>query len=250
MWVSKFFVFFILFSMFGWVFESIHAVIKLGKWENRGFLYGPICPIYGVGASTVTAIRLVFDVNGISIPPWWVTFLVCFFGSIVLEYGTHYALEKMFHAYWWDYSDIPLNLNGRVCLPASVAFGIAGALIMNMLAPTVLEIMGKASPELSEVCALLCMAVAAADVTVTVCALTDFARRVDAISTMANQKMENLVEEKGRIYNNGIEAARKSMGVVYRSALSRIEGVRPDLKRYPQRTYEVMMKLIGRGGKD
>ena len=60
-------------------------------------------------------------------------FLICFFGSIVLDYTTSWALEKLFHAYWWDYSDVICNINGRVCLPASIGFGLAGILVFYAL---------------------------------------------------------------------------------------------------------------------
>lgn len=54
-------------------------------------------------------------------------------GSIVLEYGTSWAFEKLFHAYWWDYSSMPLNINGRVCFPYSVGFGVAGLIVVYLL---------------------------------------------------------------------------------------------------------------------
>ena len=66
---------------------------------------------------------------------WWQIFLVAFLGSIVLEYGTSWALEKLFHAYWWDYSSMPLNINGRVCFPYSVGFGVAGLIVVYFIAP-------------------------------------------------------------------------------------------------------------------
>ena len=53
----------------------------------------------------------------------------------VLEYGTSWALEKLFHAYWWDYSSMPLNINGRVCFPYSVGFGVAGLIVVYFIAP-------------------------------------------------------------------------------------------------------------------
>ena len=56
MWISKYFVYFVIFSVMGWVYESAFCTIKTGKWQNRGFLYGPLCPIYGVGATAITFI--------------------------------------------------------------------------------------------------------------------------------------------------------------------------------------------------
>ena len=104
-------------------YESIYyCTIRAKKWENRGFLYGPLCPIYGAGGVAITAIADFISVHTDATFTWWQIFLVAFFGSIVLEYGTSWALEKLFHAYWWDYSSMPLNINGRVCFPYSVGF--------------------------------------------------------------------------------------------------------------------------------
>ena len=105
MWISKYFVYFVIFSVMGWIYESAFCTIKTGKWQNRGFLYGPLCPIYGVGAASITFIVDEAEAHGLSEPAGWQIFLVAFFGSIVLEYVTSYVLEKLFHAYWWDYSD-------------------------------------------------------------------------------------------------------------------------------------------------
>ena len=107
------------------------------KWENRGFLYGPLCPIYGAGGVAITAIADFISAHTDATFTWWQIFLVAFLGSIVLEYGTSWALEKLFHAYWWDYSSMPLNINGRVCFPYSVGFGggrtYSGVILLHLL---------------------------------------------------------------------------------------------------------------------
>ena len=99
MWLSRYFVMFALYSVLGWVYESTFCTIKEGKWENRGFLYGPIVPIYGVGA---TGITMVYDAlqnyAGYSLN-WWQVFLIGYLGSIVLEFGTSWVLEKLFHEF-------------------------------------------------------------------------------------------------------------------------------------------------------
>ena len=91
--------------------------IKSQKFVYRGFLVGPYCPIYGFGVLSVLYFVEPFENN----------LLVLYVGSAVLvtilEYVTSYGLEKLFHASWWDYHDVPFNLNGRVALPVSL-FGI------------------------------------------------------------------------------------------------------------------------------
>ena len=146
MWLSRYFVYFIIFSCMGWIYESIYCTIRAKKWENRGFLYGPLCPIYGAGGVAITAIADFISAHTDATFTWWQIFLVAFLGSIVLEYGTSWALEKLFHAYWWDYSSMPLNINGRVCFPYSVGFGVAGLIVVYFIAPFTKLITGWMSP--------------------------------------------------------------------------------------------------------
>ena len=103
MWLRKWFDIFVVFSCIGWIYETVYCMIKWKKWENRGFLYGPLCPIYGTGVIGVMAVLQIFNALNVEYT-WWMIFIICMLGSIVLEFGTHWTLEKLFHAVWWDYS--------------------------------------------------------------------------------------------------------------------------------------------------
>lgn len=164
---------------------------------------------------------------------WWHVFLVAFFGSIVLEYVTSWGLEKLFHAYWWDYSDVPLNINGRVCFPASVGFGVAGLLVIYVIAPVTRDATTWITPILMELFSLIFMALLAADATLTVSALTGFERNVAAMEEALNQHMEQFVstvqqrsqaEERLRFTRESLERVTKRMGSGHRAALNRVKG--------------------------
>ncbi len=241
MWISKYFVYFVLFSCMGWIYESAYCTIKTGKWQNRGFLYGPLCPIYGVGAVAITFIVDQLQERDVPELLWWQIFLIAFFGSIVLEYVTSYVLEKLFHAYWWDYSDVPLNINGRVCFPASCGFGLAGLLVVYGIAPMTKDMTGWISAPWMEVLSLLFMAIAASDATLTVSALTHFERNVVALETALNQHMEQFVtdvqekkqaasealaEERARFSIENMERSIREMDATHRLALKRVQGFR------------------------
>lgn len=130
------------------------SVLNL-KWDNRGMLIGPYCPIYGIGA--------VLDVLLCGGLPKSAVFFICMFGSAVLEYITSFATERLFHAVWWDYSRIPFNIKGRVCLPCSIGFGAAGLIVLYGIHPY-LEGLTNAVPLCGqEVIALFFMAVFSAD---------------------------------------------------------------------------------------
>ena len=188
--LCRLFVYFILFSVMGWIYESIFCTIKNHHWANRGFLFGPLCPIYGVGA---VACVMVCDVwfgplNNLQI------FVICFIGSIVLEYLTHYVLEKLFHAVWWDYSKSFCNINGRVCLPASIGFGIAGILVLDFFYPFAQFLTSWMNPMVIELVALLFMAVFGADLALTVGALSSLMQNVQAIEKAVNEQMEEFYQ--------------------------------------------------------
>ena len=129
---------FVVFSFLGWVYESIFCTVRKHHWQNRGFLFGPVCPIYG---SCVVLGDLLFRMisrkTGVemSATPLWEVFLAATLGSAVIEFLTSYILEKRFHATWWDYSHLPLNINGRVCLLYSLFWGILGVAWVKLMIP-------------------------------------------------------------------------------------------------------------------
>ena len=184
---------FVVFGFLGWVWESIFCTIRDRKWANRGFLFGPICPIYGFGTIIGLAVH---DLNVKGIFPelvWWQMFLLAFVVSMVLEYPTSWLLEKLFHARWWDYSNTPLNINGRTSVPTSAAFGLAGILIMKLAIPFT-EVMFRYIPgAVFDVCALLFVAAISVDTTLTVSALTDFQKKVSVIDAEFQNRMTDLV---------------------------------------------------------
>ena len=197
--VCTLFVWFVVYGVLGWVYESTYCTIVERTWKNRGFLYGPICPIYGVGIVTMMLIWGSIQASGQTLT-WWQVFLIAFFGSMVLEYTTHWALEKLFHAYWWDYSNMPLNINGRICLPASIAFGLGGLLVAYVLYQPTIDISQQIDPLVIEALSLVLMALTAADTAITVSALNRFAHAASALNTSVNAHMDQFVanvQERG-----------------------------------------------------
>ena len=190
--ISAYIVWFAIFSFAGWLFECVYGALTTRHWENRGFLFGPLCPIYGVGA---VAALVACSLPGVDVAamPLWLVFLACMAGSAVLEYTVSYVFEKLFGAVWWDYSNLPLNVNGRICLPASLLFGIAGVLIVQFLVPFTASVDAAAPPLAMEVAALVIVAMVSVDATLTVAALSDLMDRVNRMEEVVNERMEALV---------------------------------------------------------
>jgi len=122
--VMIYFILFMFYSTLGWIMEMLVTGIPNKKFINRGFLIGPYLPIYGSGALLII----------ILLKPYHKDYLVLFVMSVIvcsiIEYLTNYVMEKIFKARWWDYSNMPFNINGRICLPFSIAFGILGSIIV------------------------------------------------------------------------------------------------------------------------
>lgn len=165
--VSSYVVLFFGCSFLGWVWETFYCTIKQGAFQNRGFLFGPACPIYGAGV--LVAGLLFFDwgvLEPVSHSVLWV-FGICAVGSMVLEFSTSWYLEKRFHARWWDYSDVPFNIQGRICPPATIGFGIAGVFIVLYLLSWYDDAISSLPSFAPESLALVMMAVFGADLALT-----------------------------------------------------------------------------------
>lgn len=122
------FLLFMVYSFLGWIIEVIVTMLEHRKIVNRGFLVGPICPIYGTGALLISLILAPSE-------NWFAIFCVAVVGGSILEYTVSVIMERLFRVRWWDYSEKPFNLNGRICLESSLLFGIAGILIVKFVTP-------------------------------------------------------------------------------------------------------------------
>lgn len=128
---------FIIYSFFGWIYETIYCYIDLGRYTKRGFLSGPVCPIYGV--CIVLAIILFQE----RIKSNVLLFFLCGFCASVMEYIVSCGMEYIFERRWWNYSNMMFNLNGRICLEAAIVFGINGILILRFIHPKLVELMDE-----------------------------------------------------------------------------------------------------------
>ena len=123
---------FFVYAFLGWCAEVSYAALHTGRFVNRGFLNGPVCPIYGFGMAAVLWI----------LRPLMGNTVLLFLGSVVLtsllEWLTGLVLEKLFHQRWWNYSGEPFNLGGYICLRFSLYWGLACLFVLKIIHPTVL----------------------------------------------------------------------------------------------------------------
>ena len=120
-----------LYCFIGWIWESCYVSLKKHKWVNRGFLKGPLLPIYGSGAVVVLISTLTVENNLLLV------FVIGMISATILEYITGLAMEKLFHVRYWDYSKDPFNIKGHICLISSLAWGVFSVLLVRFVNPNI-----------------------------------------------------------------------------------------------------------------
>lgn len=144
--VSLLIVQFFAYSLMGWCTEVVLKYLQYHRFINRGFLIGPYCPIYGMGALIMTTC-----IGGTisSYAGYLATFALAFAVCGVLEFTVSYVMEKLFHARWWDYSQKPMNLQGRIWIGNLILFGLAGIVIVKWINPPFFDALLRLPQELT-----------------------------------------------------------------------------------------------------
>ena len=136
-------IYFMIFSVLGWILEVMFHAVTLGRVINRGFLNGPYCPVYGFGVLVVMYALHLCDVWGLfrlsggsrDLRDAFVTFLFGFILATAVELAAGWLLDVCFHMRWWDYGDRPLNLHGYICLEFSIIWGMCISFVARMVLP-------------------------------------------------------------------------------------------------------------------
>lgn len=167
--------YFFIYSILGWCVEVVHAALKRGKFENRGFLNGCWCPLYGAGAVLVLVALTPVNINIL------VLFAASFLLTSALELAVGFVLEKLFKTKWWDYSKEPFNFKGYICVKYSLYWGLACVMVADLVHPVFTVAVGITPFWLR--CALCAVLGAAfiADVTVTIIQLVAYNKNYAAV---------------------------------------------------------------------
>lgn len=138
--------YFAIYSFLGWVLEVVYHAVHCGNVVNRGFLNGPVCPVYGFGVLAIFAASHIFR----SVPAEDLDPLSIFIGGAVLatvvELIAGWVLYRLFHARWWDYSDKPFNIGGYICLEYSIIWGLGTLIVVDRIQPLVSRISSGGIP--------------------------------------------------------------------------------------------------------
>lgn len=174
------FAYFLIYSCIGWCLEVIYAAVTTGNLINRGFLNGPVCPIYGFGMVIVL----------FALTPLSHSLLLLYLGGVLLpsalELVGGWALYKLYHTRWWDYSDYPFNIGGYICLEFSLLWGVGTLIVMKLVHPIIADAVALIPPLVGLILMFLLYAIYAADTIATAFAASDLARDLDALEKVAD----------------------------------------------------------------
>ena len=194
---------FFIYAFLGWYTEVSYAALQTGKFVNRGFLNGPVCPIYGFGVVIILA----------CLTPLKQHFILLFLGSVVLtsllELVTGFVLEKLFHQRWWDYSDDPFNIGGYICLKFSIAWGLACLFVVDILHPTIQWVIALVPRGLGWVLLGVFAACMAVDLAATVSTIAKLNRKLEHIDQLAGRIREASNEFGENLADKVLDAAEK-----------------------------------------
>ncbi|MGN0293586.1 MAG: hypothetical protein ACI4D3_06230 [Lachnospiraceae bacterium] len=219
--ISQWFIFFYIYCFLGWCFESAYVSICKRRPVNRGFMRGPLLPLYGSGAITVLFVALPFRDMPVMV---YITGMIA---ATILEYIVGVVMEALFKVRYWDYSNQRFNIQGHICLSSSIAWGfLSMALIYGMHKPFEKLVLGLPSIFVS-VAALVISMVAAADFTSSLKTALDIRdliiqaermrtelghmkRRIEIIDTFARAQFEEKLEEKSEQLIDRLEDTMES----------------------------------------
>lgn len=239
--ISEIFLLFIIYSFAGWVAEVTDSLICFKHFINRGFLIGPLCPIYGFAGVIMSATLSKYVTSPITL------FVMSMFICAVLEYFTSYLLEKLFNARWWDYTKYKYNINGRVCLEMIIPFGIGGLIIVYVVSPLLNNFLSLFSIKFLNVASIVILALLLIDILVSTKIIRNFKYASMKFKNKDNteeitKKVKAELIKKSPFYRRLIEAF-PNVKAVFRNIKNELSKTRFDLKITKKELKKVTKKL-------
>lgn len=202
------FIWFIIYSIIGWILETTFCSTAKGRFVNRGFLNGPLCPVYGFGALICVLLLYGRADNAI------VFFFAGMLFNTVIEYFTAVMLEKLFKAKWWDYSQRRFNIKGRVCLRNALMFGALSVVLIKYIHPFVSRMTGGLTNDALIIISLVIFAAISLDLFFTIKHLVNLNSKLEEFQREFNVFLAKHKKLKAEIRSTLIE--KFEQGELYR----------------------------------
>lgn len=172
--------YFLIYSCLGWCLEVVYAAVTTGRLVNRGFLNGPVCPIYGFGMVIVLY----------ALTPLVDNTLLLYLGGVILpsalELVGGWALYKLYRTRWWDYSDYPFNIGGYICLEFCLLWGVGTLVVMRIVHPIIAGLVAMVPTLVGVILMCILYAVYATDVVATAIAASTLADTLDTMEKLGD----------------------------------------------------------------
>ena len=217
--------YFFFYSFLGWVMETCYCSILERRLVPRGFLYGPICPIYGVG---VLLMILFFRPLAQNVFLFYVTAVVV---MSAWEYLVGWLLEVTTHTKYWDYSSIRFNLHGRICLPISLTWGALSYVIIFLIHPHTEQLFSRIAPWLVHVLCGLATGVLISDATLTIHQLALVSKLTKSVSRAGESLQLQLALGKAQL-GDRLDSAAGELRARYNEQVHRLERHTRRLRRH------------------
>ena len=195
---------FFIYSFLGWCVEVAFVAVTAGKVTNRGFLNGPVCPIYGCGMIGVLLALLPVEKN------IWLLFLGGMVICSAVELFGGWILDKIFHMRWWDYSDEKFNIGGYVCLAFSFMWGMAVVFAVKFVHHPIMAVVKKIPFQIQVIIVVVCGVVFVVDMIVTLKNLIGINKSLGQLDKLAESLHTVGDQLKDVVGNSAITVAEKA----------------------------------------
>ena len=225
---------FFIYSFLGWCVEVAFVAVTAGKVTNRGFLNGPVCPIYGCGMIGVLLALLPVEKNV------WLLFLGGMVICSAVELFGGWILDKIFHMRWWDYSDEKFNIGGYVCLAFSFMWGMAVVFAVKFVHHPIMAVVKKIPFQIQVIIVVVCGVVFVVDMIVTLKNLIGINKSLGQLDKLAESLHAVGDQLKDVVGNSAItadsrekiaaatESSREKIAAATENSRERIAGVREE----------------------
>ena len=247
--ILEFIFYFFFYSFIGWFFESCYCSIRPKKWVNRGFLRGPLCPIYGTGGLVMMICLL--PLRHITENLYLNELLIFIAGAIlcdIVEFMTSYIMEKLFNARWWDYSNKKFNIQGRICLTHTFYWGTCSCLFVFILEPIMnLYIVGQVSESSRNILTYIFLTVFAFDLLDTVIhalGIRDISSKFMKISEEISEFAIEVYSTVGGKSEDEAEAMKNDLNEKFNELRSNYDKFKNDLKDVKSKSKKRLFKAF------
>lgn len=241
--------YFFFYSFIGWFFESCYCSIRPKKWINRGFLRGPICPIYGTGGLVMMICLL--PLRHLTENLYVNELLIFIAGAIlcdVVEFMTSYIMEKLFNARWWDYSNKKFNIQGRICLTHTFYWGTCSCLFVFILEPIMnLYLVGQVSESSRNILTYIFLTVFAFDLLDTVIhalGIRDISSKFMKLSEEISEFAVQVYSTVGGKSENESETMKKELNEKFDELRTNYDKFKNDLKDIKSKSKKRLFKAF------